>query len=331
MVSVVSVVILAIMQEVTETHDYRRELEDINQGRFRQIVKSEASLDVAATDFMNRLIFKFRKWHVIDFVAPIVLITFFLLIVVASVLNNKDLNLEKKLGISSSIAALWIATCSSIHGSHRSRHYQAQVKSSEYVKTWTTDPMVQYVHTFRKYSEPLLQKYRDNNMNSNSFNELRNSLADYKSAPNKIFNLAQLQTDVLLDLSRDENTDLRNSVVEVLNFVEAMGQDVRLGVADADYLKDYFYEIVINNYQIVRKFIERRQVKNWSRATWCNLVYLAHTWEKEKVPPRIPLICIRPLVITEKDLSMVDELKKTTLKDPAPDSTSKVSNIIIFE
>ena len=109
-------------------------------------------------------------------------------------------------------------------------------------------------------------------------------------------------------LYREDNKKVREALNEILNFIEGLGQDVKLNVADPDYLKDYFYYIVLDNYQFFRKYIESEQFTDGSRVTLCNLVYLAHTWEKEKVPPILPAICKRPLVLTQADLEKLKEI-----------------------
>jgi len=195
------------MPEATPPHDYRRELDDINHSRFRQIAKSESSLDIAAEDFMHRFGEKIQRLHIVDLFTPSALISIFLKLVVVSIIMNKVLDLESKVGISGSIAALGIATLSSIGGAHRSRHYQRQLRSTEYIKTWTTGPIARHVYI---------------------------------------------------------------------------------------------------------------------------LVYLAHTWEKEKVAPKVPAICIRPLVLTENDLTMADKLQEGTIKNQKSSAVANTCDHIIF-
>jgi hypothetical protein len=118
--------------------------------------------------------------------------------------------------------------------------------------------------------------------------------------------LSTLQSRILKDLHEPKNKEIKRAIKEILNFFEAMGQDVKLAVVDSDYLKEYFYSAVMNNYQLARKYIEHTQYKHGSRATWCNVVYLAQTWEKENIPPVVPRVCIRPLVLTELDIKELD-------------------------
>jgi hypothetical protein len=88
-----------------------------------------------------------------------------------------------------------------------------------------------------------------------------------------------------------------------------MGQDVKDHVTDSDYLKDYFYSIVVDTYELFRKYIEYAQISYSSRMLYCNIVFLAQTWEKEGNLPELPRICLRPPIITTDDLMDVFELK----------------------
>ena len=110
-----------------------------------------------------------------------------------------------------------------------------------------------------------------------------------------------------------KNKEIKRALDEVLNFFEAMGQDVKLAIVDSDYLKEYFYSAVMNNYQLARKYIEYTEYKLGSRATWCNFVYLAQTWEKENVPPVIPRVCFRPLVLRKLWITAPTEIVAKTL------------------
>ncbi len=175
-------------------------------------------------------------------------------------------------------------------------------RASDYVRAWTSEPIIRTRKILNEYKQPIVDAFVHNSFDPKSFNQLRNSLADLKSTPNRIASLSALQSRILVELKDPKNKEVTNALEEVLNFFESMGQDVKLNVVDSDYLKEYFYSLVMNLYQLSRKYIEYTQYDLGSRATWCNFVYLAHTWEKENVPPRIPRVCIRPLVLTEADV-----------------------------
>ena len=121
------------------------------------------------------------------------------------------------------------------------------------------------------------------------FNEAKNTLADFKSTPGKLAMLATMQTECMESLYQKDNKKVREALNEILNFIEGLSQDVKLNVADPDYLKDYFYYIVLDNYQFLRKYIESEQFTDGS-------------------PPILPAICKRPLILTPTDLEKLKEI-----------------------
>jgi hypothetical protein len=292
--------------EAITNRNVEEDLENINQPRFRQLVKSESSIDVAFNDFRNRTLFKVRKSHFLDCGLPVILIIASLVIAIVFTMKRQDIKVEDKISSSSAMFGVSVAVLSFLHSSHKSRHDRQLDKASDYVKRWNVNLAGQR-SVANEYKKPILDPYRYQNFNPDQFNLLRNSLADFKSSPNRIHALAQLQTQVLQDLSSPKRESIRKDFNDILNFFESMGQDIKLGVADSDYLKEYFYSIVIDTYQLARKYIEYNQYKRGSRGVWCNLTFLAHTWEKENVPPEIPAICIRPLVITKEDVEAAEK------------------------
>ena len=281
--------------------NYGKDLDEINLTRFRQIAQPENSFIIALNDFLNQFRFRLRQSHLADFQIPAFIITSSAAALVMVLLgSSRDwaTKTEKTLaviGVTASILA-------SLSGSHSDRHYRKLARASDYVKAWTSEPFATLVLRLREYKEPIIDDFVDNYHNPKDFDKLRNSLADLKSTPARISELSALQSRILKDLHEPKNKEIKRAFDEVLNFFEAMGQDVKLAVVDSDYLKEYFYSAVMNNYQLARKYIEYTEYRLGSRATWCNLVYLAQTWEKENVPPVIPRVCIRPLVLTEHDI-----------------------------
>jgi len=285
--------------------NYGKDLDEINLTRFRQIAQPENSFIIALNDFLNQSRFRLRQSHLADFQIPAFIITssaIALVVVLLTSSNDGATKTEKifaVIGVTASILA-------SLSGSHSDRHYRKVARASDYVKTWSSEPLSTFRHQLGDYKEPIIDEFVHNFYNPKDFDKLRNSLADLKSTPARISVLSTLQTRVLKDLHEPKNKDLKRALNEILNFFEAMGQDVKLAVVDSDYLKEYFYSAVMNNYQLARKYIEHTQYTLGSRAIWCNIVYLAQTWEKENVPPVIPSVCIRPLVLTELDIKDLD-------------------------
>jgi hypothetical protein len=90
----------------------------------------------------------------------------------------------------------------------------------------------------RKRGGLRIDEFIHNFYNPKDFDKLRNSLADLKSTPARIAVLSTLQSRMLKDLHEPKNKDIKQALHEILNFFEAMGQDVKLAVVDSDYLKE---------------------------------------------------------------------------------------------
>jgi hypothetical protein len=305
--------------------NYGKDLDEINLTRFRQIAQPENSFIIALNDFLNQFRFRLRQSHLTDFQIPAFIIISSAAALVVNLLGSSSdsaTNTEKILAV----IGLTATILTSLNGSHSDRHYRKMARASDYVKAWTSEPLTTLVRRLREYKEPIIDDFVDNYHNPKDFDKLRNSLADLKSTPARISELSALQSRILKDLHEPKNKEIKQAFDEVLNFFEAMGQDVKLAIVDSDYLKEYFYSAVMNNYQLARKYIEHTEYRLGSRATWCNLVYLAQTWEKENVPPVIPRVCIRPLVLTEHDIEDCN-VKQPHLLDqlgwhPAPGARS---------
>lgn len=282
------------------------DLESINRPRFRQLVKSEGSFDIALNDFISRMRFKFRKSHLLDQTLPnLAIFSLAVAAIIFTLTGKSELKDNDRRSISSGILGTAVAVVTFINSSHSTRHDQKLNKASDYLLFFTENLKSQH-EKVRHFMQSTLTEYYEEMFDPERFNLLRNSLADFKSSPDRIAVLAQLQSHVLDELTKPESP-LAEAFIDILNFFEAMGQDVKLNVADSDYLKEYFYSTIINTYQICRKYIEYKQYKCGSRGLWCNLTFLAQTWEKENVPPEIPIICIRPLVITKDDIQKADQ------------------------
>jgi len=268
------------------------------------------------SDYIQSIKYHFRARHLLDFYIPQLIIGLSVAAVIIAISKAPDPSISSSKEVisnnekwqrSAAVFGLWATWLSFGIGAHRDRHYRTLERSSDYIKSWQSHEMKGYRDLARSFRDKLQSKHGVKTFDPKQFNEAKNTLADFKSTPGKLAILASMQTECMESLNRNENEKVREALNEILNFIEGLGQDIKLNVADPDYLKDYFYYIVLDNYQFFRKYIESTQFTNGSRVTWCNLVYLAHTWEKEKVPPALPAICQRPLIVTQADL---DSLKK---------------------
>lgn len=225
-------------------------------------------------------------------------------------LNNYDL--VKDLG---AFAGAAITILFAMTNMHREYHYKKREKASQYVSDWRScdySSIRQAVNTLK--SELLWDKH-PTRFNLGIFDKCHSAVAEYKRNADGIEMLQQVQSEILERLcGKNKKNDEKHSVDSLLSFFEHMGQDVKNHVADSDYLKDYFYPIVVDTYELFRKYIEYVQIDRSSRITYCNIVFLAQTWEKEGNIPEIPRICLRPPVITTEDLMKVFDLKKKSYR-----------------
>jgi hypothetical protein len=128
-------------------------------------------------------------------------------------------------------------------------------RPSDYVKACTSEPLSIFRHQQGDCKEPIIDEFIHSFVKPKDFDKLRDSLADLKSTPACIAVLSTLQSRILKDLLESKNKDIKQAPHEILNFFEAMGQDAQLAVVDSDYLKEYVYSAVMNNYQFARQYI----------------------------------------------------------------------------
>jgi hypothetical protein len=162
------------------------------------------------------------------------------------------------------------------------------------------------------------------------FNKCHSRAVELKRSPDGIQKLETVQTEILLRILNKENTKERQAVIAALTIFEHMGQDVKERVADSDYLKDFFYGLLLSYYEFLRKYVEYLQYSNGCRVRFCNFVYLAQTWEKEGYLPELPRICHRPLVITSKDINDAKSIEML-MKENSIETPSDAKAILIVE
>lgn len=84
--------------------------------------------------------------------------------------------------------------------------------------------------------------------------------------------------------SRPHDVPLRRKLNTVLNLFEQMGQEVKFGVADEEYLKDFFFYIVVKNYDSFRLLINSARERREVPELYCNFEALAKYWVKRGPP-----------------------------------------------
>ena len=200
---------------------------------------------------------------------------------------------------------------------HREYHFKQREKASEFIKRWQSGDMHEIVNTVGKFKTSMFWNKHPTQFDRDLFDVCHSVVAELKRNADGIETLQSVQSEILKSLyektnnPNETNTRRQNkdAVDSLLDFFEHMGQDVKNHVADSDYLKDFFYSDVIDNYELFRKYLEYDQISKSKRSSYCNFVYLAQAWEKQGGLPVLPRICIRPPVITAEDLNRVYQLR----------------------
>jgi hypothetical protein len=201
---------------------------------------------------------------------------------------------------------------------HRDFHLNKRKQASDYIRIWYSDQMHDVIREVGKIYDEEFWNSNRTVFSAELFDQAHSVIAEYKKTADGIIALQAAQSNILIRIYSRHNKEQNNyslekqnehsekdSVNRLLAFFEHMGQDVKRHVVDSDYLKDFFYSIALNNYELLRKYIEYLQVDRSNRITCSNFVYLAQAWEKEGSLPELPRICIRPLVLTTDDLKRV--------------------------
>ena len=211
-------------------------------------------------------------------------------------------------------------TAKSLHSQY---HYQKETKASEYVSLWYGEELAEPLETIKKIKD---EEFDSNPLVQNSPSIICNCPfwleQNYNLAPSDVCNclvldlkqqgiiginqtLSKIQSKILARLLA--NSQEAKYVDRIFNFFEQIGEDIRLNVADRHYLKDFFYMVIINYYELFRKYIEYKQRKVGNKFTLCNFVYLAHHWEKQLIPPEIPEICQREWWLTKDEYTAISQ------------------------
>jgi hypothetical protein len=195
---------------------------------------------------------------------------------------------------------------------HREYHYKKREKASQYISIWHSQEFSSIRRIVNNLKSEVFWDDHPTQFNLSVFDRCHSIIGEYKQNADGIEILQSAQSAILKRLQNKRSKDHeaeKHAVDSFLSFLEHMGQDVKDHVTDSDYLKDYFYSIVVDTYELFRKYIEYAQISYSSRMLYCNIVFLAQTWEKEGNLPELPRICLRPPIITTDDLMDVFELK----------------------
>jgi len=205
-------------------------------------------------------------------------------------------------------ALLWTA-----NGIHSQYHERLLAKASGYAEAWYGSDLSDSIQSIRKLvREEFEMIFDDECDNGKEFVcQPINKVLELKYGDLQSLNkLSKAQSRIAVRILEDKHAEF--VVSKLMGFFEQMGQDIRFKVADGDYLKDLFYRIVIQYYELLRKYIEYRQRCTGSPFIFCNFVYMAQTWEKEEYPPRIPAICIRDSILDDDEYKMLAAIDKSS-------------------
>ena len=214
---------------------------------------------------------------------------------------NGDVKLIEFLGFCGVIVGLF-CNVTAIHSQY---HQEKLNKASEYVSKWYGAEVKSNVSSMRLikhlvYNRTVVESFcKDGKLENIAPCEYK-ELCDYKSpeslpcmSKNEIvipeaYKLWQDKENKLLEKVREEVVKTlddekfkndRDRIKTVLEFFEHMGQDVKLEIVDEDYLRDFFFYIITNYYEIFGGYIKHLQDKKYkSKHLYCNFIWLAERW-----------------------------------------------------
>ena len=220
--------------------------------------------------------------------------------------NNLE-QLDPKIGTDDwlAVAALFGAAGGlllSANGIHNQYHHNKLLRASKYIESWCSEDFEKKIQPVLNLADSELEKIYEGKPASIEEGDLETPILRLKYSGYKplLRKLSTAQTKIAKVVLNDQ--EKQKQAKNLFAFFEHMGMDVKLGLADEEYLKNFFYAVVIRYYELFRKYIEYWQHKRDSRGVYCNFVFLAQSWEKENDPPELPRICQRETILSPEDL-----------------------------
>jgi hypothetical protein len=165
----------------------------------------------------------------------------------------KNYDLIKDLG---AFAGAAITVLFAMTNMHREYHHKKREKASQYISKWLSADYSCIRQVVNSLKHEILWDRHPTRFNADIFDICHSAVAEYKRNADGIEMLQKIQSEVLVRLcGKKKKKDEKHSVDSLLSFFEHMGQDVKNHVADSDYLKDYYYPVVIETYELFRKSI----------------------------------------------------------------------------
>jgi hypothetical protein len=175
--------------------------------------------------------------------------------------------------------------------SHSQYHQEKFNKSSAYVAQWYSPELKKHLKLLRKlkkdtyevtFKNELCPSKEENKSVIESVDSLLNKVRKGKNKEEieKIqAAMVEVQAKVINLLKKTNDENPKDSIIIILEFFEQMGQDIRFNIADEEYLRDFFFYIVVAYYEILKGYIDDLQSKYNSRYLYCNFINLAKRWE----------------------------------------------------
>ncbi|WP_017296555.1 DUF4760 domain-containing protein [Nodosilinea nodulosa] len=237
------------------------------------------------------------------------LIIFFMLFSVAIAWRHPGLTNEQRDSLISTAAIIGAAGALvwTANGIHNQYHACLLSRASNYVQAWYSDDLANSLKVIRGLVGNEFDSVYDGQINNIDDFDINPVLSFKYGELELLEKLSEAQLRIAKKIMSDK--ELEGHVEKVACFFEQMGQDVKFGLVDTEYLKDFFYVIVVKYYELLRKYIEYWQDYHRSLYVYCNFVYLAQTWEKQEYPPKIPTICLRKSILSKKDCRRIGKRK----------------------
>ena len=256
--------------------------------------------------FVNLFKTVYHQKH-LDFYAPILLLLI-LLIIIPSSLAIVSGYIDQEKAEDKALLLNYIGTVAitgglfyTAKGLHDQYHYNKRAKASDYVAFWYDPEFSKSLRVLRDIKKEYfdgndnlqkeIEKIRESNLEHKPSNNSSCPILEIINSDNKEAKeqLNDIQFIILEEVEKDR--DKKDHVNRVLCFFEQLSEDIRLKVADELYLKDFFYVVIINYYQLFKRYIQYKHWKRKNSFAYCNFVYIAKQWEDPSNSPALPETC----------------------------------------
>ncbi|WP_181016101.1 DUF4760 domain-containing protein [Pseudanabaena sp. BC1403] len=224
------------------------------------------------------------------------------------ILQKEQILSDKKESFGFIVSAVAIAglftTAKSIHDRN---HQERLTRAASFATEWYSSEMKESTLKIRQYTSKKLEELEEiRKINKDGNNNKIGAVKVLMDLKNKNPSaLKNIQKNIHRSFeSTGKYYELKDHLTQILTFFENMSLDVRLGVADEEYLKELFFSVVIKYYELFNCYLNSAREKHGSLA-YCNFVTLAHRWEQSLIYPDTPSGC--PPVLDEQAFFVVSK------------------------